>query len=253
MLIETALLLTLASGPTSQAPHPAAMPVAADAQPSSTAAAIPVEIDGSAVARDNEPRLVAVSSPDSRRRIEVRFGGWADGSYSGHGSSWAYSGSGNGAFGLEYLSFVRNDLAIGIGLTSLMRADACGGCVDLHSAQAVTSIPFIVRWYPARRLTQARSVEPYATAGIGPVFGVDTASSFDEDGEWGHSWHDSTHVGTTFGGRIGGGLDFRLGRTFTVGLGGAWNWDSGFSDDLWRAPRPNGGEVTVAFGWNFGR
>jgi hypothetical protein len=253
MLIETALILTLVSGPTSQAPRPAATPVADDGQPSSAATVVPADIDRSAVPHDNEPRLVAVGSPDGRRRIEFRLGGWADGSYAGHGSSATLSGSGNGAFGFEYLSFVRNDLAIGIGLTSLVRGDACGGCVDLRSARAVTSIPFIVRWYPARRLTQARSVEPYATAGIGPVFGVDTVSSFDDEGEWGHSWHDSTHVGTTFGGRIGGGLDFSLGRTFTIGLGGAWNWDSGFSDDLWRAPRPNGGEFTVSFGWNFGR
>jgi hypothetical protein len=253
MFVETALILTLVSGPTPQAPRSATMPVAEEGQMSSAATALPAEIDGAAVPRDNELRLVASGSPDSRRRIEVRFGGWADGSYSRQGSTWAYAGSGNGAFGLEYLSFVRNDLAIGVGLTSLVRGDACHGCADLRSAQAVTSIPFVVRWYPARRLTQARSVEPYATAGIGPVFGVDAVSSFDDDGKRGHTWHDSTRVGTTFGGRVGGGLDFRLGRTFTIGLGGAWNWDSGFSDDLWSAPRPNGGEFTVAFGWNFGK
>ncbi len=159
----------------------------------------------------------------------------------------------HGAFGLEYLNFIRNDIGIGFGVTSLVRADSCHACFDPGTTQALTSILVTARWYPVRRLTPSRSVEPYVTAGVGPVFGVDTAYALDHDGRWHHDGYASTHVGTTFGGRVGGGVDFRLGRTFTMGLGGAWNWDAGFSGDLWRAPRPNGGEFTVSFGWNFGK
>ena len=151
------------------------------------------------------------------------------------------------------LNFIRNDIGIGFGVTSLVRADSCHACFDPGTTQALTSILVTARWYPVRRLTPSRSVEPYVTAGVGPVFGVDTAYALDHDGRWHHDGYASTHVGTTFGGRVGGGVDFRLGRTFTMGLGGAWNWDAGFSGDLWRAPRPNGGEFTVSFGWNFGK
>jgi hypothetical protein len=92
------------------------------------------------------------------------------------------------------------------------------------------------------------------TAGIGPVFGVDSNYA-----DW-HGWHDghgggvsSTRVATAFGGRIGGGLDFRLGSTFTLGMSGAWNWDTGFPADLWRGEPPSGGEFAFTMGWNFGR
>jgi hypothetical protein len=202
----------------------------------------------------NAPLPHHAPSLDSRHRIEVRFGGWGDGWYEGHGDNWDYAGSAKGAFGLEYLSFIRNDIGIGVGFSSLVRADDCHECFESGAARVVTSVPVIVRWYPVRRLTRSRLVEPYVTGGIGPVFGVDTIySRGHEGGAWYHDEYSSTRVGTTFGGRVGGGVDFCLGRIFTLGVSGAWNWDSGFSNDLWRAARPSGGEFTVALGWNFGR
>lgn len=63
----------------------------------------------------------------------------------------------------------------------------------------------------------------------------------------------STRVATTVGGRLGGGVDFRLGSVFTLGVSGAWTWDAGVPDDLWRGAQPSGGEFTVVLGWNFGR
>jgi hypothetical protein len=194
-------------------------------------------------------------SPDGRHRIEVRFGGWGDGWYHEYGDQhWSYSGSAQAAFGLEYLNFIRNDIGIGLAITTL--ASANGGWDDEGAGRALCSIPIVARWYPIRRLTRFRSVEPYATVGIGPVFAVDAVYSSDYDGDpydWDHDHVSSGRVGTAFGGRIGGGVDFRLGSVFTLGLGGAWNWDTGFSDGMWRGARPSGGEFTVALGWNFGR
>jgi hypothetical protein len=191
---------------------------------------------------------------DPRHRIEARFGGWGSGRYD-DGDDWHYAGSAQGALGVEYLSFVRNDLGIGVGLSSLVRVQGdWDGLVDAGTVRVTTSVPVIVRWYPARRVTRTRSVEPYVTAGIGAVFGVDSVY-VDDHGP--HDWHyddiGSARVGTTIGGRLGGGVDFRLGSVFTLGAAGAWNWDAGFSDDLWTGPRPGGGEFTVVLGWNFGR
>ena len=134
-------------------------------------------------------------------------------------------------------------MGVGIGISSLVSAHGdWGGLGDLGAVRVTTSIPVVVRWYPVRRMTRTRSVEPYVTAGIGPVFGW-----YDDD-------FGSTRVGTTIGGRLGGGVDFRLGSVFTLGVAGAWNWDAGFSDDFWRGEaRPGGGEFTVVLGWNFGR
>jgi hypothetical protein len=191
---------------------------------------------------------------DPRHRIEARFGGWGNGWYD-YGDDWHYAGSAQGAFGLEYLTFVRRDLGVGVGLSFLVRAQGdWEGLVDAGTARVTTGLPVVVRWYPVRSLTRTRSVEPYLTAGIGPVFGVDTVYT-DDHGP--HDWHydqiGSARVGTTIGGRLGGGVDFRLGSVFTLGVAGAWNWDAGFSDELWAGPRPGGGEFTVVLGWNFGR
>jgi hypothetical protein len=193
-------------------------------------------------------------SLDPRHRVEMRFGGWGEGWYDADSHS-RYAGSAQVAFGVEYLNFVRNDFGVGVGLTSLVLANGdWDGWDDTGTARVTTSIPVVVRWYPARRATRSRSVEPYLTAGIGPVFGVDAVYTDN------HGAHDSsrdewssTRVGTTIGGRVGGGVDFRLGHLFTLGMVGAWNWDAGFSDDLWRGDWPSGGEFSVVFGWQFGR
>jgi opacity protein-like surface antigen len=192
---------------------------------------------------------------DARHRLEVRVGGWGDGWYERHGDSWEdHSGSGRGAFGVEYLSFLSRDFAIGVGFSSLVRADDCGECLATDTARVVTIVPVTARWYPARRLTRSRAVEPFITGGIGPVFGVDTIHTHDQDSTDGCGDDvESTKVGTAFGTRVGAGVDFRITTRFTLGVAGAWSWDSGFSSDLWRAPRPKGGEFTVTFGWNFGR
>jgi hypothetical protein len=191
---------------------------------------------------------------DGRHRIEVRFGGWGDGWYD-YDETSHYSGTAQAAFGVEYLNFLRNDIGLGVGLTTLARGN--GGWDDWDesgTAQAICSIPIVVRWYPIRRVTRSRSVEPYVTAGIGPVFGVNTVYRHDDDPyHWDGDHIATAHVGTTIGGRVGGGVDFRLGSIFSIGVAGAWNWDAGFSEDLWRDSLPHGGEFTVVFGWTFGR
>ncbi len=197
-------------------------------------------------------------SRDGRHRIEVRFGGWAEGWHDGYGPLWEGSGSVHGAFGLEYLHLVRPDLAIGIGVSGLVRVvDEGRGWDDGGAAQATCGIPVVARWYPVRRLTTMRHVEPYVSAGIGPVFGVNTvyADGFTPwGGQWGWNGQElsSTRVGTTIGGRLGGGADFRLGSVFTLGVSAAWNWD-GFSNGQGWGPRPGGGEFDVVLGWMFGR
>jgi hypothetical protein len=109
---------------------------------------------------------------DRRHRIEIRFGGWADDWYDSE-EDWHTSGSTQGAFGFEYLNFVRQDLGIGVGVNGLVRASGdWERSDDEGEAHVISSIPVVIRWYPIRRATRVRSVEPYVTAGVGPVFDV---------------------------------------------------------------------------------
>ncbi len=188
---------------------------------------------------------------DARHRVEMRIGAWGDGWFD-HDQDWHSSGTVHGALAVEYLNFVTSDVGIGIGVSSLVRAHGHDwDWTDRGAAQVTTTIPVSARWYPIRRLTRSRSVEPYVTGGVGVVFGVDTVYTDIHD-DW-HGDVDRTHVGTAFGGRLGGGMDIRLGSIFTLGVAGAWNWDTGFPSDMWSDGRPSGGEFTLVLGWNFGR
>jgi hypothetical protein len=214
--------------------------------------ASPLAAAGQASALPAPPH--ATHALDPRHHMEVRFGGWADGWYDSE-EDWHTSGTAQGAFGFEYLTFVQPDLGIGIGVTGLARAAGDWESRDDEGEARVTSsIPVVLRWYPIRRATRVRSVEPYLTAGIGPVFGVDaTQTNAFEAGASHHRDHATTRVAMTVGGRVGGGVEFRLGSVFTLGVGGAWNWDAGFRDNFWTGTHPSGGEFTMAFGWMFGR
>jgi hypothetical protein len=193
---------------------------------------------------------------DPHHRIEVRFGGWTDGWY-GYDDrwdddlgDWRSSGTAQGTFGLEYLSFIRQDFGIGLGLSGL--GNATGDWAGWHRSgevRATVSVPVVARWYPVRRLTPVRALEPYVTAGIGPVFGVDTRGISEIDTRrWRTRDTASTRVATGVGGRVGGGVDLRIGSVFTLGVAGAWNWDAGLPGDHWRGSRPNGGEFAVTMG-----
>jgi hypothetical protein len=182
---------------------------------------------------------------DRRHRIELRLGGWGNGGY--HDGRWDNSGPAQAALGFEYLNFVRNDVGVGVGLSTLARGD-WQVSDDSGAGQATVGIPVVVRWYPLRRVTRTRSVEPYVTGGIGPVFLVHWAYTHD----WEHDTVSRARAEMSVGGRLGGGMDIRLGSIFTIGVAGAWNWDAGFSDSTWQGNRPSGGELSVVFGWAFG-
>lgn len=156
MMITTALLATALCVGVDQGPTQTTAPVPATKAGSPQATAAPP------VAGDPSLQTVAPAPApalDARHRIEVRFGGWANGGHNYY-DDWHASGSAQGAFGFEYLSFVRHDLGIGIAVTSLGRAQDWDGGPDTGSAQIVSGIPVVVRWYPVRRLTRTRSVEP---------------------------------------------------------------------------------------------
>jgi hypothetical protein len=86
-------------------------------------------------------------------------------------------------------------------------------------------------------------IEPYLSAGVGFVLGIDreSASSTDPLGPNG----ESTRFGTGFGLKTGAGLAWRPGNAFGLSVGGGYQWAS-FGEDV-------GGERTYeGFGANMG-
>ena len=101
MIITTALLVTALCAGLDQDPARAAAPI--PTPKAETQQAAPPPVAGAASPQPAAPS--PAPALDARHRIEVRFGGWANGWYD-YPDDWHTSGSAQWAFGLEYLSFV---------------------------------------------------------------------------------------------------------------------------------------------------
>jgi hypothetical protein len=93
---------------------------------------------------------------------------------------------------------------------------------------SVIAVPLGVRWNLAGVLWR-QSLKPFIGASVGPVIGGSTGATVTttrvDSGA-------STH--TTIGGVVGGGVDVHLGRSWSLGVDGGYQWMSKF-------PEPVGG------------
>jgi len=188
---------------------------------------------------------------EPRHRLEARFGVWRKPHFSfSEPTNDVHVGSADFAFGFEYLRSVTRDLAIGIGTQTFVRGT--GESVEdgdsSSTGYATVAIPFVVRWTFARRLTSWRTIEPYLTAGVGPLIRMNwTAFEFDDDST-------GTADGeATIGGRVGLGLDVHIGSVWTLGAMAGWNFSEKPDSVTGYGRHDRGGEVAVTMGWVFGR
>jgi hypothetical protein len=93
-----------------------------------------------------------------------------------------------------------------------------------------------------------RSVKPYLAAGLGPVIGASSAGGVDQSGAFAGS-----RTRATVGGNFGAGVDFLLGRHFTLGVEGGYQWMSDFSDPIGARDNYSGFQFGVNIGWLFGK
>jgi Caspase domain/Outer membrane protein beta-barrel domain len=147
-----------------------------------------------------------------------------------------------GGAGLEYARYVREDVAVTLGL------DASHGTSTLAGTSTILALPVGVRWNPMKGDLSHRALKPYLAAGIGPVFGSFTGSTV----AGGLVFTGSS--ATTFEAQLGVGADIHVAHSWSVGLAGTYNWMGDFPESVGgRRSYGRGFQLGVGIGWLFGR
>jgi hypothetical protein len=192
-----------------------------------------------------EPPPFAVTG---RNRLDLRLGMW---NVSGSVASGISTGSDvlDLVAGLRYTRFLREDLAVVVGVTSfaISSGESVGSGGVFSGSQAVVALPLELRFNPMSGVLHTRSVKPYLVAGVGPVIGASEGSSVGADGVFSGS-----RTEATVGGPVGAGVDFHLSRHFTLGVNAGYFWMADFSQPIGGRDNYSGFELSISFGWLFG-
>ena len=149
----------------------------------------------------------------------------------------------------ELLRFVREDVAVGIAVHPMVaQVDASTSSAGTVSNNRVgVGIPFMGRWYPTRRITRRRGLEPWVGAGFGPLIGADvttfSAGTLVSD----------AGVKATVAGLLQAGIDFRVGSHVVLGASGGYNWSGRVVNRNGSRTRYTGSEVSFGIGIVLGR
>ncbi len=194
-----------------------------------------------------------------RHQFGVRFGMW-----SGTGAAdvpvsappqlvGAYVSAGSLAVNLEYLKFVRDDLALGGAMHVLI--DSAEATASLAGTavrdRAGVCLPFVVRWNPIRRVTSWRAAEPYVVGSVGPLLAAYNNARIDGAGD-DPVVGSETVLDATVGGSLGGGVDIRVGRSWITGMAASWRFSGGVKTAGAGTTRYTGWELTFGVGRLFG-
>jgi hypothetical protein len=184
-----------------------------------------------------------------RNRIELLIGTWRVPGRSDTPSVAAGEDNFDVAMGLLYTRFLREDLAITFGA----RVRASNSSIVSPSGSfagdlALVSLPLGVRWNPLTGALHTRAVRPYLAVGLGPVIGGSSGAGVSSDGAFAGS-----RTRASFGGTIGAGVDFHLGRHWSVGVGGGYQWMVDFPEPVGARDNYSGFQLEVSIGWLFGK
>jgi hypothetical protein len=184
---------------------------------------------------------------NGRHMVGMRFGMW-----SGSGGAEPVSGApsvftgeyvnaGRLAANVEYLRFVREDLAVGAAMHLMVDSVESTASRDALAVRDRLGLnfPFVVRWNPVRPFTSWRTVEPYLRGSVGPLLGAHNTQR-----TTGGVAVTETVVNTTVGGSVGGGADIRINRSWVLGVDAARNYSGKVLEVGVERARYAGWEVT---------
>jgi Caspase domain len=182
-----------------------------------------------------------------RNRLEMRTGMWHTGN---NGATITTGYSGLDTFGgLGYTRYVREDLAVTVSLDAL--AIDSGSSVGTQGVGAGIvggyAVPFGIRWNPLAARRRPQSLKPYLSVGIGPVVGMSQGSFVGRTISTGEVSH------TTVSAQFGGGFDVHVAHSASLGITVGYNVMRNFSEQVGLRDNFNGAQVTLGFGWLFGK
>ena len=150
--------------------------------------------------------------------------------------------------GIDYYRWFREDLALAVSGT--------GRAVDVSTyvgfpgtyTESTTISAFLagVRWYPVTE--PGASIRPYVIGQLGAYVGTGTATATGLPGTVVRN-----EVLVAPGVYLGGGVDFRFGNTFVLGVGIGGDLPANFSEELAGTKNYRAFQVGISFGFTFGK
>jgi hypothetical protein len=110
----------------------------------------------------------------------------------------------------------------------------------------ISSLLVGVRWTPTKN--PRASVRPYLTGLVGPYIGSGSSTSTGLGGV-----RVQTNVQAAPGVYLGGGVDFRIGGHFMLGVGIGADLPANFSEELGGKKNYRAFQMNVSFGWAWGK
>jgi hypothetical protein len=152
--------------------------------------------------------------------------------------------------GIAYTHYFREDLAVTLSLVGV--GIQSGAVVSSRGVASGTVGGFATlvgaRWNPLKGNHALHAVKPFVSVAAGPISGVSEGSFVGADTI---STGSTTH--TTLGGHFGGGVDFHVTRSLSIGLDVGYNAMLNFSRPVGLRDNLNGPQVAVGIGWLFGK
>ncbi len=185
-----------------------------------------------------------------RNRLEMRFGMWrAGGSSSPRPNISVGTDSVDFLVGLQYTRFVREDLAVTLGIEALpSESSTVSEQGAFAGSRAIVAIPLGFRWNPMKGDLRLRAIKPFLSAGLGPVIGSSSGASV-----YNTSLFAGSRNAATVGGFFGAGTDILVGRSWSLGVHAGYNWMADFSKPIGDRDNYSGFQVSVGIGWLFGK
>lgn len=180
-----------------------------------------------------------------RSGIELNIGVWTGGVSTSISPGGVQTETKLGAFigGILFTHWLQENLSVTLS-AGLLAAKASStvsiGGID-QQASSVAPLLIGARFYVPYPEPDAQ-VRPFLSAAVGPYVGSEAKSTL---------FAQEAHTETSFGGRLGGGIDFILGDHFKLGANAGYNMMADFSASVGGRKNYNGGDFSIGIGYVF--